>query len=260
MTRIKQAHIKPSLEKTAQPRNRPFNSVATERNTMKVSSKLHDGRINAWNILLEIKIGDYEELVAGVLTNNVYQRKRVGSSKTVYSLLREDLKRGCIIPPVVLALTNSATDASRIDDSELSEYIKENAQDLIILDGLQRTYTILDLLKELRRSEDEQGLKEVLSATIRIEIYIGINRLGILYRMLTLNTGQTPMSLRQQIEMLYLGYLDKDIEGIQLVREADGTTANGPGKYNFKDVIDGFNAYLDRDELPIWLGPRKVVQ
>lgn len=40
-----------------------------------------------------------------------------------------------------------------------------------------------------------------------VEIYFKINRFGNLYRMLTLNTGQTPMSLRHQIEILY-GNLD----------------------------------------------------
>ena len=80
-------------------------------------------------------------------------------------------------------------------------------ENLIILDGLQRTYTILELIEELKSEEDNQEeLSKVLSNSIRIEVFLGINKIGILYRMLTLNTGQTPMSIRHQIEILYSDY------------------------------------------------------
>ncbi|KPY55182.1 hypothetical protein ALO94_201039 [Pseudomonas syringae pv. spinaceae] len=55
------------------------------------------------------------------------------------------------------------------------------------------------------------------------------------------------MSLRQQIEILYLDYLGTSIQGVELVREADGKAANKHNQYNFKDAIVGLNAYLDRD-------------
>jgi hypothetical protein len=70
--------------------------------------------------------------------------------------------------------------------------------------------------------------------------------------MLTLNTGQTPMSLRQQIEMLYLDYAKTPVAAkIKLVREVDGKAATNAGEYNFREVIEGFNSYLERNELPI---------
>lgn len=92
---------------------------------------------------------------------------------------------------------------------------------MIILDGLQRTYTILDLESELVKEHDDETLDRVLNNSIRVEIYLGINKIGILYRMLTLNTGQTPMSIRHQIEILYSDYLDKSINDITLLRETD---------------------------------------
>ena len=219
---------------------------------MKAVLCLKDSRIDAFNVLFEIKIGDYSNLVAPVLKKNEFQRKRVSSSKTVYSLLRHDLRRQCVIPPVVLALTAAAdTDIDENDLPSFEHFLSRNKESLVILDGLQRTYTILDLIDELRSGGDEAGLKELLESKIRMEVYFGINRLGILYRMLTLNTGQTPMSLRQQIEILYLDYLNKERDGIELIRESDGKTASGLNQYNFKDIVEGFNSYLDRDELPI---------
>ncbi|WP_269997960.1 hypothetical protein [Arthrobacter sp. B2a2-09] len=188
--------------------------------------------------------------MANNLGKNEFQRRRVSSSKTVYSLLKDDMRRGCVIPPLVLALTEAGQGVTGLDDIELEALIINNASRLVILDGLQRTHTIIDLLQEVARVPDNGGEFPEEDTPVRVEIYLGLNRLGILYRMLTLNTGQTPMSLRQQIEMLYLDYQDLD-PGIQLVKEADNRMATKLHEYNFKDVVEGFNAYLNRDELPI---------
>lgn len=215
---------------------------------MKAISQIKDGRIDAWNFLLEISIDEYLNLVNDVIDKNDFQRKRVRSSKTVYALLKEDLKLGCIIPPLVIALSNTAK--TDLNMGNISSYVIENKKDLLILDGLQRTLTIKDLLNEL--SEDSIALDKVKNHKIRLELYVGINRLSILYRMLTLNTGQTPMTLRQQIEMLYMDYLEQQkIPYVSLIRETDSKTARKFGEYNFHEIIDGFNAYLDREPSPM---------
>lgn len=69
--------------------------------------------------------------------------------------------------------------------------------------------------------------------------------------MLTLNTGQTPMTLRQQVEMLFHDYAKTTVQGVTFIREAEDQRANEIGRYGFKDIIDGFNSYLERNELPI---------
>jgi hypothetical protein len=216
---------------------------------MKIVSELRDERINSVNVLVELTVKEYEELIQDRLNKNDFQRKRVRSSKTVYSLLKKDLMEGCVIPPIVLALVEQVGNIEDLNFDKLKN-VKEH---LIILDGLQRTNTIFDLLTELRTQNDNQKLQRVENLKLRVEIYIGLNRIGILYRMLTLNTGQTPMSLRQQVEMLYMSYIDVNINGIVLVRATDTakTKTSKGNKYNFKDIIEGFNAYLSRDELPI---------
>lgn len=217
---------------------------------MKISSDLFDSRINARNILIEVSIGKYIELIKDAVNKNVFQRKRIQSSKTVYTLLKEDLIKQCILPPIVLALTTTF-DFERDDAISFQTELTKEKDHLVILDGLQRTHTMLDLVDELMLGGEHYKLERLMESKIRVEIYVGLNRLGILYRMLTLNTGQTPMSLRQQIEMLYLDYLEKSTNDIQLLREVEEKKAKGINQYNFKDVIEGFNSYLDRDELPI---------
>jgi len=217
---------------------------------MNVLSKLHDGRIDSDNYLVELSIDQYLDLVKDVLKQNEFQRRRVSSSKSIYSLLKKDIQRGCVIPPIVMALT-SVHSGQEVTKETLGAYIETNKTNLVILDGLQRTYSLVDLVEDLSFLGDTEAAEQVKKQLLRVEIYVGINRIGILYRMLTLNTGQTPMSLRQQIEMLYLDYAKMTLNGITLLREVDTRPATGIGTYNFREIIEGFNSYLERNELPI---------
>lgn len=220
---------------------------------MKLASKIKDGRINATNVLLDMSIKEYLSVARDIIKNNEFQRKRVKSSSTVYALLKKDLRSNCTMPPIVLAVKaekmNHLLNHNDINEEQIKDLFKPD--NLIILDGLQRTYTILDLESELVKEHDDETLDRVLNNSIRVEIYLGINKIGILYRMLTLNTGQTPMSIRHQIEILYSDYLDKSINDITLLRETDSRPIKNIGDYQFRDVIEGFNSYLDRDELGI---------
>lgn len=69
--------------------------------------------------------------------------------------------------------------------------------------------------------------------------------------MLTLNTGQTPMAARHQLEMLYRDKLNTSIEGVKLITDVQGKADPEDNEFIFKNVIDGFNSYMNRNELPI---------
>lgn len=223
---------------------------------MKLINKLYDNKVKAFNLLFQINLKDYLNIAENIFKKNTFQRRRVKSSSTVYSLLKEDLEIGCIIPPIVLGLSKKDKDLSKeniekSDENQINEIIENNFENLIILDGLQRTYTIRDLFNTLKSRKDFESIEKIEQHLIRIEIYVGIDKLGILYRMLTLNTGQTPMSLRHQIEILYSDYLDDDLNGLKLLLEADDVTPRNNGEYKFKEIIEGFNSYIDRDYLTI---------
>lgn len=217
---------------------------------MIIKDKIFDNRIDSLNLLIETTIEEYYNLSKNILDNNEFQRRRVKSSSSVYSLLKTDLRQGCVIPPIVLALAIHAKPKEDETDGVLVETISKNNENLIILDGLQRTYTIRDLVNELVEKDDPEKEK-ILKGKLRIEIYIGINKLGILYRMLTLNTGQTPMSSRHQIEIIYSDYIQSGVDGITLIKEVEGDTPNAESEYKFRDIIEGFTSYLDRDYLTI---------
>lgn len=116
-------------------------------------SRIKDYRINSINLYVETTFGEYLSFADQIIKNNELQRKRVKTSKSVYSLLKDDLKKGCVMPPLVLAVTKTdVIDADEIDEEELLEYIKENTDDVLILDGLQRTYTLLDARSEMEKA------------------------------------------------------------------------------------------------------------
>lgn len=218
---------------------------------MKLASKIKDGRINAVNVLLDMPIKEYISVAKNIIRNNEFQRRKVKNSSTVYALLKKDLRSNCTMPPIVLAVKVEKMGHLLNPNDITEEQIKDlfTAENLIILDGLQRTYQVLDLESELIKEHDTETLERVLNNSIRIEVYLGVNKIGILYRMLTLNTGQTPMSIRHQIEILYSDYIEKPLDDISLFKETEAKRVTRVGEYQFKDVIEGFNSYLDRDEL-----------
>jgi hypothetical protein len=226
-----------------------------------IVSILEDRKIKAHSVLIEMTIGDYIKIAKNILLKNPLQRKRVRNSSTVYALLKEDLKNGCIVPPLVFAISNPDYLTFINNADRIYRFILENFEKSIILDGLQRTYNILeandDLEKEGNKFDLFDSTKTAASSNLevfhlhklRFEFYLGIDKIGILYRMLTLNTGQTPMSLRHQIEILYSDYLSHSVNGITLLREVDEKIPIVLGEYKFQDIIEGFTSYLMKDYL-----------
>ena len=60
---------------------------------MLIMSKIFDQRINSWNLYVESTFGEYLKFAKKIINNNELQRKRVKTSKTIYSLLKNDLQK-----------------------------------------------------------------------------------------------------------------------------------------------------------------------
>lgn len=217
-----------------------------------IKSILKDERINAYNVLIEISISEYLKFAKNVIDNNEFQRKKVIKSK-IKEILKDDLLRNCLIPSIVLAVSNENIKSVKDEnDTKSSEEIINRAigsNEILIIDGLQRTYVLLSLEEELQKKGDENALEKLYKHKIRAEVYLGLNRIGLLYRMITLNTGQTTMSTRHLMEILYLDYSRIGINGIKLVKDKEESQISlNTNEFNFKTILDGFNSYLEKDE------------
>lgn len=234
---------------------------------MEFTSHLIDTKIMGVNIGAELTVGEYLRFAPGILDKNEYQRRRVKSSGKTYDLLRKDLIQGCVMPPIILAVTNAyggeldalvrraIAEGSEFDGWEkIENFIREATTDgeLLILDGLQRSLTIegIGSGRDIDLKPEEKST--FLNHKIRVEVYVGLSKTGILYRMLTLNTGQTPMSFRHQLEILYYDYVDNDAlpEGISILKEVDERRARGGGRYKYADVVDMFYAFSTGSPMP----------
>lgn len=208
-----------------------------------LSNPIFDKKIGSYNVMTQMNVVEYMNLIRGSVKKNELQRPRVRSSKSIYANLKEDLKAGCIIPPIVLSLYSQYSGVVT-DKVEIERFILDHKDQLFILDGLQRTYTIQDMLEEL-------GDEVKVDTVIRVEVYLGLNREGVLYRMLTLNTGQTPMSLRHQIEIIYLDLLDnRNDYGLKFIRDNDNKPKDVDSFY-FSEAIDAFTSFVSQDYLQI---------
>lgn len=222
---------------------------------MKVISFIPDRRIEATNVLIELTIAEYLTFAKDILNNNEYQRKKVIKS-TIQELLKADLLKGCTIPPIVLAIkkTNMVEEFNYLEFADTELVAKAfNARDLLILDGLQRTFVMLDLDNDIKTGKLQPADPNIFyDQVIRAELYIGLKKLNILYRMLTLNTGQTTMSTRHLMEILYLDYYNTPIEGIVLLTDKDNERPDeNTSEFRFKEILDGYYSYIEGTEVPI---------
>lgn len=162
--------------------------------TFKILHRLEDKRVNTNTLLGVMTIEDYLSIVEDSISRDDYllQRGRETRRKVVFDRLRQDLKKGTVIPPISLA--------SQKDISPNQKELELNEDDVYILDGLQRTYALIDIKKEIENNGTEKG--KFLERELRFEIWLYKSVESLLYKMIVLNTGQTRMSMRHQIEIL----------------------------------------------------------
>ena len=217
----------------------------------------YDNRINNFMVSARADYEWYLEKTRGSEENLVIQRDIIKGSKP-YKNLRADLKMGCILPTIVLAVrdieesvtknydpSDGFMKASRDDLDKLQDAIANIAPTHVdIVDGLQRTNALRQTLNELEDGERPVFLKR----SLRLEIWVNIAFFPLAYRMLLLNAGQRPMSMKHQIDILS-GGLAKDLEdlpGIEILKLKDHKRRVRPGQFHLSTLAQAFQAWMQR--------------
>ncbi len=138
------------------------------------------------------------------------------------------------MPPITLAFVDKKMSSST-DADDLQKFANENISDGYVLDGMQR----LNTLREASEDEDFDS-----SRPIYINIIVAERYDFLLYRMITLNNGQKPMTARHQIEMLTKGILDTEKLDIQIITEKETEKAKPHGAFRQGDVSEAYTAFL----------------
>ncbi|MFN8954463.1 MAG: hypothetical protein ACK5V9_05675 [Burkholderiales bacterium] len=221
---------------------------------LRILSIEYDARLRATCINASANFSWYLEKVQGAEDNLSIQRGIIGGSKS-YATLRADLKRGCLLPPIVIAAKslNLPPDVNLDLKEGRCEVIEEavilnavtnvTSQNVYIIDGLQRTNAIRQTLEEIT---DEDEKMKFLSRNTRLEIWLEIPFSALAYRMLVLNAGQKPMSIKHQIEILSMKLQEElsTIDGIDIFSSLEPRRRTRGGQFQLAKLAQAFQAWL----------------
>ncbi|SEA76617.1 hypothetical protein [Pedobacter hartonius] len=152
-----------------------------------------------------------------------------------YNRLEKDIVKGCIMP----ALTLAFIDPKGLDITESGEmkaYLLDNIQDGFILDGIQRLNTLSRTIKNQPNLD--------LTGILFLNIVICSSMDNLLYRMITLNNGQKPMSARHQIEILTTNVFEFENSDIPVFTEKKLKEHKIKIAFNKADFVKGYLAFL----------------
>lgn len=161
-----------------------------------------------------------------------FQRNPLRAS--FYKRLEEDIQSGCIMPNITVAIKTSGIDLTA--EAITEHYIDDNLENAFILDGIQR----LNTLNRIDKSKLD------MNRTLYCNILISDSMDRLLYRMITLNNGQRPMSARHQIEILAGNIFDFDSLPILGVTEKEKKSRKKKDEegMNKESLIKGYLAYI----------------
>ena len=206
-----------------------------------------DDRLHSHCVTAICSYADFLLMTSGAEENLTIQRSIIKGSKA-YATLRSDLRRGCVLPPVVVAVNiNLSTSIENIFlnkdlDRLTADFSAIASESVYVIDGLQRTNAIRQTLDELVGAEKDAFLLREL----RVEVWINIPFGAIAYRMLLLNAGQRPMSVKHQVEVLSSKLVDdlNDIPSLDIFRVGDTRRRTQPGQFSLAKLAQSFQAWL----------------
>ena len=200
-----------------------------------------DLRTSSPVIYARTSIKDYLKLVGEHFYEFSIQRRR--EKFTAYTQMREDIVAGTLLPTITLAVPLPATQYIRTacdcQDQGVVAAALIAKSPLNILDGLQRTFILHELNSSGHQFKDGQS--------VHLEIRVESDIRQLIYRIIVLNAGQKPMSMRHQIEILSLSLRDvltREIPGLELVPEADAGRRTKARKFALDRISSAYHAFI----------------
>ena len=190
----------------------------------------------------------YEEAITKLvpqINKTEFQRKL--QDKNFYLKLERDIVEGCVMPSITIAFPESTINKNSSDE-EVSNFFKENYKKCFVLDGIQR-------LNTLKRVSDNPELK--LEKKLYLNVLFSNSVEKLLYRMITLNNGQRPMTPRHQVEVMMANAFDFDSMGIHIQTEKEKHSNIIRNSFNKSDFIQAYVAYMANSPI---VDNKKIIQ
>jgi hypothetical protein len=210
---------------------------------LRILGLAQDNRTQTPVVYAQIPICDFLPLVGPDFENFAIQRRR--EKHKTYERMKKDLIAGALLPSITLAVKPEFVAALRplhaeADYEGLASALSQPGG-VNILDGLQRTYIIKDLVDE--------GAELNADQTLHLEFWLEESVSNLVYRIIVLNAGQKPMSLRHQTELLFSTLkqrLEDEIPGLEIYRERDQTRRRRSRKFALDRLASAYQSYITR--------------
>ena len=216
---------------------------------MKILDISEDCKRKCLSVVTKMTLKEYYDLAKDSFDENGSldgQRgviKKSAAAARIRKRMHEDFNKGAIFPQVVIGVIQSIDEFKNytIGDKVAVDIFKD--RNVSIIDGMQRSNIYFS---NFDGNEDRE---------IRVEFWMADDSVQLLYRMLVLNTGQTPWNTRRQVEVvfaniaksiqdeLYVQYPDYK-EAVKLAQIDDNKKRTQAGIYPLNSVIEmylGFN-------------------
>lgn len=205
-----------------------------------------DVRTGTSVVYTQMNIPEYLAIVGNDFGNFPLQRRQ--ETHKGYGRLKSDIRDGALLPAITLSVKPEsvptimpAYDAYRLHPAEGTALaaMLNTPGSVDILDGLQRTYIMRDI------ADEGSGFKE--GQRILVEFWLEPDIHKLIYRIIVLNAGQKPMSIRHQLELLFASLQESivaRVPDIEVYRERDNTRRSRPRKFAFDTVVSAYQAMI----------------
>ena len=165
-----------------------------------------------------------------------FTAQRKVQEQKFYKRLKRDILKGCLMPAITVAFVGESIN-SQTSKEDVQNFINDNVSKGYVLDGLQRLTTLMSASEENEFNSQK---------ALYVNVIISPSEDKLLYRMITLNNGQRPMTPRHQIEILTKEMFDFNELNISVQTEKERSEQPVRGSYDLADISKGYLAFLTK--------------
>lgn len=234
-----------------------FDEISVEEIiSLDIKDVVYDSCSKCFSVLSTINVGDYEKLISKTYMEKggiEGQREKLKTTTAIriFNRMIDDVKKGAILPSIVVGVFVPKDSFNELIENEgnknyenIKTIIKSIDKDnLSIIDGMQRTAILLDNKNIIEKN------------IIRVEFWIASNHNSLTYRMLVLNTGQIPWSLRRQVEVVFSPMIKSikeivngEFENVEIFKIDDKRKRVDSGQYQADKILEMYLAFNLRKE------------
>lgn len=191
-----------------------------------------DGVINGLVAMGHTSYDDAINKLIPLIDKTEFQRKL--QDKKFYKKLERDIEDGCVMPAITVAFITDVI-SKKSAAGEVQEFVAKEIDKSFVLDGIQR-------LNTLSRLSESRDLDKSMKLYINFIFCDSVEKL--LYRMITLNNGQRPMTPRHQVEIMMANTFDFDVLGVRVVSEKEASSKSSRKAFKKADIIQSYLAFM----------------